>query len=414
MTENAREEQIAGLLEGEHVKYQSIDLGEGGTTGGHDRTSMDDVLFSSDLSGLSLLDIGSSLGHFCIEAMKHGAAAATGLETSPERLRHARKIAALIDPRIEYVSADFERWDATPRSFDVVLCLNVLHHLYDPIAAIRKIMELTKNRFYLEVAPVNLREVRKVSRILGMWDASNAPLVLLGKPKNSMRAADRTFMFTKDAIRTIVNEHSKAFEPVLFHPSTFKDRWIVEARRRKIEHLVVVAGVTSVGKSSFIERLAEPELQARFGIDKDFTTVNATQLDKLRTGTHSTLVYHYDMLRPFDRPLHSYGRDPAFHLLGSANRVTLITLANDGEELRRRIQSPSARPSRKSEQKRHEVIHNQYGNPEFLRDWYEAWFEATSSYVSRPADKSFLVRSDDLYSEIPDRESLARLLKGSN
>ncbi|QNP43966.1 class I SAM-dependent methyltransferase [Sphingomonas daechungensis] len=69
---------------------------------------MDSLLFGSGLEGLTLLDIGSSLGHFCLEALKHGAAGATGLETSPERIRHAREIARLMNLPAEYIEADFE------------------------------------------------------------------------------------------------------------------------------------------------------------------------------------------------------------------------------------------------------------------------------------------------------------------
>ncbi|QNP43965.1 hypothetical protein H9L15_05000 [Sphingomonas daechungensis] len=137
--------------------------------------------------------------------------------------------------------------------------------------------------------------------------ATNAPLVLLGDTSKSTRAADRTFTFTKKAMSVIVNGHSKAFEPVRFHPSSFKGRWIVEARRRQIDHLVVVAGVTGVGKSTFIERLkSSKELRARFGIEGDFSVASANDVDGLRTGRHETLIYHYDILRPFDRPLHAH------------------------------------------------------------------------------------------------------------
>ena len=172
----------------------------------------------------------------------------------------------------------------------------------------------------------------------------------------------------------------------------------------------MIAGVTSVGKSSFIERLSEPKMLSRFGVDPGFTTVNATRLDTLPTGPIGTLVYHYDMLRPFDRPLHSFGRDPAFHLFECAKRVTLITLANSGEELRRRITTPAARPTRKGEQKRHEVIHRQYANPEFLRDWHEAWLDSTQPYVSRPDDRCLLIRNDADYPELAGRGPLMELL----
>ncbi|WP_398286697.1 hypothetical protein [Sphingomonas daechungensis] len=50
-----------------------------------------------------------------------------------------------------------------------MLCLNVLHHLYEPIGAIRKIMSMTRDRFYLEVAPVKAREVMKVANIFSLW-----------------------------------------------------------------------------------------------------------------------------------------------------------------------------------------------------------------------------------------------------
>lgn len=410
MDEKERDAQVARLLESEHVKYQNIDLGGGAKTGGYTRTSMDKVLFESDLTGLTLLDIGSSLGHFCLQALKYGAAAATGLETSPERIRHAREIAAVIDTRAEYIPADFEEWSAPAKSYDIVLCLNVLHHLYDPVAAIRKIMTLARKRFYLEVAPVTHREIGRVARLLGMIGGPSAPIILLGDTKNSTRAADRTFTFTRKAMSVIINGHSKAYEPVRFHPSSFKGRWIVEASRRDIDHLVVVAGVTGVGKSTFIRRLdTSPELRARFGIDGAYEVASANNLDSLRTGRHDTLIYHYDLLRPFDRPLHSHGRDPAFHLLSSTNRITLITLTNSGAILRERLQAPDARPSGTKARKRHDIVLGQYENPNFLAAWYDAWLDAAARYMGREADSSHLVVTDGGYTAVPTRQDLIRI-----
>src|SRR4029079_15982091 len=108
MDGSQRDERVAKLLESEHIRYQNINLGGGETTGGHTRTSMDDILFASDLKGLRLLDIGYAVRHFCLEGVQDRAAAATGLETSPERVRHARQIADIVDPRAEYIPADFE------------------------------------------------------------------------------------------------------------------------------------------------------------------------------------------------------------------------------------------------------------------------------------------------------------------
>lgn len=412
MDKQQREERIAKLLESEHVKYQNIDFGDGAATGGYKRSSMDELLFGSDLTGLSLLDIGSSLGHFCLEALKHGASAATGLETSPERIRHAREIAELMELPAQYIAADFEQWTAAPKSFDVVLCLNVLHHLYDPVAAIRKIMSMTRDRFYLEVAPVKRREVFKVANLASLWGAPNAPIILLGDTSNSTRAADRTFTFTKKAMSVIINGHSKAFEPIRFHTSSFKGRWTVEARRRRIGHLVVVAGVTSVGKSSLIERLGgSPELRAQLGIDGDYSVASANDIDALKAGRHDTLVYHYDILRPFDRPLHSHGRDPAFHLLSSAERVTLVTLANSPATLRERLQSGPQPKSRKG-RKRHAVLLKQYENPAFLTAWYESWLAAAPEMAAPVPVSQRFVRTDSEYSAIADADALYALFAG--
>ena len=399
MDDSQRDERVAKLLGSEHIRYQNINLGGGETTGGHTRTSMDDILFASDLKGLRLLDIGSALGHFCLEALKHGASAATGLETSPERARHAREIADIVDPRAQYIPADFEYWDSADKSFDVVLCLNVLHHLYDPVAALRKIMRITAKRFYLEVAPVSVRDVVKMANPLAILGASGLPVILLGPTANSVRAADRTFTFSKKAIATIVNGHSKAYEPVIFHSSSFKGRWIVEARRRDIGHLVVVSGPTAVGKSSFIKALDDPKLRKKFGIADGFSTIGANRLDDLAPGRHDTLVFHYDMLRPFDRPLQSHGRDPAFHLLQSAEKITFITLAANGDVLQQRIRTEAAQPSGRKGKKRHALLQKQYGNPAFLKAWYDAWGTATAPFKG----KTFLVRADQGYPAIkPD------------
>jgi hypothetical protein len=192
---------------------------------------------------------------------------------------------------------------------------------------------------------------------------------------------------------------------VLFHPSSFKGRWIVEARRRDIGHLVVVSGPTAVGKSSFIKGLDDPKLRKKFGIAGKFTTIGANRLDDLAPGRHDTLVFHYDMLRPFDRPLQSHGRDPAFHLLQSAEKITFITLAASGEVLRKRIQTGEAQPTNRKGRKRHKLLFKQYANPAFLKAWYDAWAASTAPFKG----KNFIVRADEGYPAIT-RQALDKLL----
>src|SRR5262249_45155493 len=147
---------IRNFLKSEHVTYQKIHLGAGFSTPDWDRTSIDGIFFADQLDGESILDIGSAQGRFCIEALRRGAASATGLETSPECIRQARRIAEMLDvrPRPTYLREDVEHWTAPAKSFDRVLCLNVLHHFYDPISVLHKLLSITRKRLYLEVAPV--------------------------------------------------------------------------------------------------------------------------------------------------------------------------------------------------------------------------------------------------------------------
>jgi hypothetical protein len=160
-----------------------------------------------------------------------------------------------------------------------------------------------------------------------------------------------------------------------------------------------------VGKSSFVRALDDPKLRKKFGIADGYSFVQAKDLDDLPRGRHDTLVFHYDMLRPFDRPLQSHGRDPAFHLLQSAERITFITLAASGEVLRKRIQSTDAQPSGRKDRKRHALLFKQYANPAFLKAWYDAWAAATAPFKG----KTFIVRAEEGYPVIT-REALDKLL----
>jgi len=431
--DNEQRARIENFLNSEHLTYQKIRLGAHVSTPGLDRTSIDHILFADQLEGESILDVGSAQGRFCIEALRRGAASATGLETSPERIRHARRIAEILDvrPRPIYLHEDVEHWTAPAKSFDRVLCLNVLHHLYDPISVLRKLMFIARKRLYLEIAPVNTKGIFKVTSFFTSWLASNAPVIVLGNPKDTRRTADGAFILTPKTLSIIINGHTQAFEPVIIHRSSFKNRFVIEARRRQINHLVVVAGVTSVGKSTFIERLKSPELRQRFGIaDRYVTFFCHDEFDKLAKGPIETLVFHYDLLRPFDRPLQSHGRDPALTLLSSAEKITLITLFNSAEELAKRKLKELAKlkPERTALRKlkelaksklKHEtkvaltrrgnILLRMYRNSKFLDSWYDAWFEEMQKYASSTIS-SLRVRTNDSYDIVADRNEFHRIL----
>ena len=348
------EDRARRLVAEETLKYQAIALPGGVVTPGHDRSYLNEIVFENDFSSQTLLDIGSYLGYFCLEALRRGAAGATGLEASGESIRHARRIADLCGLAPEYLSGDFEEWEWGDRRFDVVTCLNVLHHMYDPVHAIRTMMRLARRKVVMEFLSPTFANLR-LGMLSPLLAASRlAPVIVLGKPKSHVDAAARSYLFSVEAMKVLFNRHTTAFEPIGIRRSPFKDRMILTARKRSIGHLLVVAGPTSVGKSTFIRRfLHDAAVREPLQIEGDgWHSVSASRIDSLPTGALPRVVVHYDLLRPFRKSIRSHARDPATHLFETAQRISFITLMapmqclrklmRDGE-LARPLYTPSDR-----------------------------------------------------------------------
>src|SRR6185295_17731592 len=86
-------ERIEEVLRSEPFNYQAIKLPFGLSTGGHDRSTTADVIFPKDLTGQSVLDIGSALGFFCFEARQRGASRVLGSDSNRRKLRKATVLA---------------------------------------------------------------------------------------------------------------------------------------------------------------------------------------------------------------------------------------------------------------------------------------------------------------------------------
>ena len=374
MAEGVRVSDAGTFLAREKLKYQRVGVGDGATTPGHDRSYLNDVIFGPDFSGQSLLDIGSFLGYFCLEALERGAGSATGIEPDDESVRQAREIASLRGHAPEYINDDFERFDWSGRAFDVVICLNVLHHMFDSVHSLRQMMKLARRKVVLEFAAPRLSDVG-----LGMFNplallSAAAPAIVLGAPRKSVDVASRTFLFSRQAMQALFNKHTSVFEPVSIARSPFKGRLILSAVKRRIGHLVVVAGPTSAGKSTLIERLrSDPAVRARIGLDEGGWLFDNAHLAALPNGPIERLVLHYDILRPWGRSIRSYGRDPALDLLDVAERVTVLTLMASPATMLKQIEQGELGRSGWKKPKRHHKLHERYRDAGFLEDWYRRW-----------------------------------------
>jgi 2-polyprenyl-3-methyl-5-hydroxy-6-metoxy-1,4-benzoquinol methylase len=305
-------------------------MADGSQVAGHDRSYLNPLIFGDDFRGKSLLDIGTYHGFFCLEAMQRGAARAVGLDPCAESLQTARRLAAGLELGPIYVHADFETWDSD-KHFDVVLLLNVLHHMWDPIHALRKAAAIVNDKIVIELQVPRQRDFRKkkssrFARIFGRADKTfiQEPMLLMGRAED----AQHTFLFTPAAISTIFEKHYTCFEPVEIHQSPFKERVIVCATKRKIDRLTVVAGVTGSGKSSFIKQLTESEdLRRKLEISGPIdVVVDAETCRDLPTGRLGHVVFSYDILRPSRHATRHYSRETSLTLLLAAQSVNVFTL----------------------------------------------------------------------------------------
>lgn len=145
----SREEVEAFLAETEFSGYQEVPLPHGLRVPGTNRTKRADQVFSMDVKGRSVLDVGTSYGVFPYEAIQRGAARAVGLEPNPRSYAVAKRISELHGNRWEIREARVEQLGAD-ESFDVVLFLNVLHHVTDPVEAVRRLLRVCRETMVIE------------------------------------------------------------------------------------------------------------------------------------------------------------------------------------------------------------------------------------------------------------------------
>lgn len=371
-------EEIEALLASEELRYQRIRLPFGLSTPGEEREQTLQLAFGTELEGRSVLDIGSYLGYFCLAARERGAGRVCGWEIDAERRRKARLLAEIKGLEVEYRGGDVERDEALER-FDVVLCLNVLHHMRDPIAVLDKLIRLTRETLVLEIATLGPHDRKKFGlSSLAAYLIARAPVMLVGRGDTSGKSQQQKFFMTRSAVSNLLLHQRNAFARVEFTDSEFKGRFLVVARKRRVDELIVVAGPTSSGKSTLIEELRagrhEPLTRA-LGLESlaGVPSLGASKLARDETVHHERLIFHYDLLRPFDRSAKTHDRDEALDLLQCAGRITFVTLFTPPERLREQLQRGEL--SGPKPKKRHLRVQKLYARDESIHALYEEWLE---------------------------------------
>jgi len=221
--------------------YQEVPLPHGLKVPGTDHGARIDQVFTFDLEGLSVLDVGTCYGVFPYAAMRRGARRAVGLEPDPDRYSVARRIAHLHGDQWEIWHGDIGALGG--ETFDVVLLLNVLHHLTDPVDAMRRLVSICRETIVVEFCLpddpkylVHLIDPRPEPRRSAWWSArarslllrpiaSRLPLMAVGN-----RTYDRTLYFSPKAFDHLFRLHLGFFDEVEFAPSVSGWRRLARCR----------------------------------------------------------------------------------------------------------------------------------------------------------------------------------------
>jgi 2-polyprenyl-3-methyl-5-hydroxy-6-metoxy-1,4-benzoquinol methylase len=221
--------------------YQQITLPGGRIIPGTDRSPVADRIFRDSLAGKSVLDVGCYYGYFLHEAIRRGATRAVGIEADPERFRIASTLARQWEGKIDIHEGLLEDVELDEK-FDVVVFLNVLHHVKDPVPVIRKLAGLCRgtlvvefrqphdSQFVMECFHRNPRtpaasrsllsrglhrlrltvETRLVERL-----TRNLPIVGVGSAEYH-----RSYFFSPNGFTNMFQVHNRLFRSIEFRPST--------------------------------------------------------------------------------------------------------------------------------------------------------------------------------------------------
>ena len=139
--------------------YHTFNFGNGIVTSGNDDSykRIRTLRMPEDLSGMTVLDIGSWDGFFAFEAERRGASRVLATDSfcwsgegwgSKDGFNLARKI---LNSKVEDLEIDvLELSPEKVGAFDLVLCLGVLYHMRDPLLALERIFSVTKRQLILD------------------------------------------------------------------------------------------------------------------------------------------------------------------------------------------------------------------------------------------------------------------------
>jgi SAM-dependent methyltransferase len=229
------------LDETKFAGYQRITLPTGRVIPGVDRSPVADLIYPADLTGKSVLDVGCNYGFFLHDAIRRGAKRAVGIEADPAHYRVASTLATLWNGKIDVYQGLLEDVELKEK-FDVILLLNVIHHVKDPIPVIRKVAGLCRGTLIVEFRqPHDPQFVRECFHKPEDWAHSHGRSIGQRVTRRVQNAIEtrlleqvtkrlpiigvgsveyhRSYFFSQLGFKNMFQVHNRLFKSVEFRPS---------------------------------------------------------------------------------------------------------------------------------------------------------------------------------------------------
>jgi SAM-dependent methyltransferase len=231
--------------------YQSVPLPHGRRTPGEDLSHRAEAILGDRVIGRSVLDIGTNYGFFALEASKRGASRIVAVEADTETYSIAASIAALHGSPYEVRHGEVPG-HVVSEQYDVVLCLNVLHHMNDPIHSMIEMSRLCRETMIVEfptpsdrIFTYQLTSGGRASGAGGRWGRAKDRLAAERLARSLRRLSEQQvplmavgeqnyrsiFHFSPRAFELTFTLHLPIFSDVRFESSPSGDRVVAVCTR---------------------------------------------------------------------------------------------------------------------------------------------------------------------------------------
>jgi 2-polyprenyl-3-methyl-5-hydroxy-6-metoxy-1,4-benzoquinol methylase len=206
------EQEIDYIIKTNRFEYQQIQVSLAKATAGQDRSGTLQLL-DDDLTGKTLFDIGCAYGYFCFEAEKRHARRVVGTELKRHRFLGCNILKEILGSNCSFYYHDIFN-NPINEQFDIVLFLNVIHHLHEPVRALRTVAGMVREKLIMEFPTLSDEKFRATLPHNAVIDPA---LPLIGV--SVLSSQGQTFLFSEEAIRRIFMDQSKLFSRIEFQSS---------------------------------------------------------------------------------------------------------------------------------------------------------------------------------------------------